>query len=198
MNAVIFDYGVGNLFSLATTVRAAGAQVSFETDPRLVTRGDALILPGVGAFSPAAACLYPARQQMRDALRDGFPCLAICLGMQLLFERSEEGPGAGLGVIAGDVERLAARSVPHMGWNTLDDVYDPLVLESSLGTAYFAHSFCCRPTDESVVAAWTAHQDVRFPSIVRSARTLAVQFHPEKSAHAGRKFIAAFLRDVVA
>ena len=198
MNAVIFDYGVGNLFSLATALRAAGAEVSFETDPRLVTRGDALILPGVGAFSPAAGCLQPARQQMLDALRDGFPCLAICLGMQLLFERSAEGPGVGLGLIAGEVEKLAARSVPHMGWNTLDDVHDPLALGSSLGTAYFAHSFCCRPTDESVVTAWTVHEHVRFPSIVRSARTLAVQFHPEKSARAGRTFIADFLRDVVA
>lgn len=197
MNAVIFDYGVGNLFSLATTVQAAGAEVSFETDPRLVTRGDALILPGVGAYSPAAACLYPARDQIRDALRAGFPCLAICLGMQLLFEHSDEGPGTGLGLIAGDVQKLTTHSVPHMGWNTLDDVHDPLALDSSLGTAYFAHSFYCRPADESVVTAWTMHEDVRFPSIVRSARTLAVQFHPEKSARAGRTFVAAFLREVM-
>lgn len=198
MDAVIFDYGVGNMFSLATAVRAAGASVHVESDPHRATRGDVLILPGVGAFSPAAARLQSARATLRDALRDGFPCLAICLGMQLLFDKSEEGPGAGLGLISGDVERLAARSVPHMGWNTLEDVRERLALGASLGTAYFAHSFVCRPEKSSVVAAWTVHDHIRFPSVVREARTLGVQFHPEKSSRAGRALIAAFLQESAA
>jgi glutamine amidotransferase len=158
---------------------------------------DVLILSGVGAFTGAAGCLAPARTALRRALTDGLPCLAICLGMQLLFDASDEGPGAGLGFFAGRVRRLHAALVPHMGWNTLEDTTDPLITGGALETAYYAHSFACPPADPGVTTAWTVLDGDRFPAIVRRQRTVGVQFHPEKSSAPGVRFIHRFLADVV-
>ena len=103
MRVTLFDYGAGNLYSLARALRRAGAEVTLEGDPEQLLAGDALVLPGVGAFGPAAERLAPGRRMLARALADGFPCLGICLGMQLLFDGSAEGPGAGLGVLGGRV-----------------------------------------------------------------------------------------------
>lgn len=191
----ILDYGVGNLHSLAKALAAAGAAVRIETDPGCALDGDCLILPGVGAFATAASRLSGAIPRIRQRLADGFPCLAICLGMQLLFDRSDEGPGDGLGVIEGRVSKVHATRVPHMGWNTLGDASDPLVERSGLHTAYFANGFACRPADPRTVTAWVTHGDDRFPAIVRVARTVGVQFHPEKSSSAGVGFLREFVRE---
>ena len=185
MNITIFDYGAGNLHSLAKALVIPGATVQVETDPRAAVRTDLLVLPGVGAFAAAATRLAPGRADMRDALREGLPCIGICLGMQLLFDGSEEGPGAGLGVVPGTVERLRARRVPQIGWNALDDVHDPTFNAAPMSVAYYANSFVCRPDDPAAVIAWSTHEDDRFAAAVRAGNTLGVQFHPEKSSAAG-------------
>src|SRR5688572_23825239 len=132
MRVTVFDYGAGNLHSLAKAIGAAGFEVCFETDPATAIRTDVLILPGVGAFGAAAARLASGRAVMRDALDAGLPCLGICLGMQLLFDHSEEGEGAGLGLVRGPVTRIEARRAPHIGWNTIEEADDPLFATAPL------------------------------------------------------------------
>ena len=198
MTVTVFDYGAGNLHSLVKVLSASGQSVVIEPDPARAIDTDLLVLPGVGAFSLAAARMAPARERVRDALRNGLPCLGICLGMQLLFETSDEGAGAGIGLIPGRVTRLNAARVPQIGWNALDDVSDPLFARASLQTAYFANSFVCRPDDASGVIAWSTHDHDRFPAAVRAERTLGVQFHPEKSSVPGVSFVQQFITDVLA
>ena len=194
----LFDYGAGNLHSLAKALEAAGAAVRVEPDPtRAVADTDALILPGVGAFTTAADRLAPGLGEVRDALGRGLPCLGICLGMQLLFDASDEGPGEGLGVIAGRVTRLHARSVPQIGWNAIEPpegAADPLLAASGLDVAYYANSFVCRPAEgDASVIAWSEHEGDRFPAAVRRGRVVGAQFHPEKSSAAGLAFVRAFV-----
>ncbi|HYD53878.1 MAG TPA: imidazole glycerol phosphate synthase subunit HisH [Gemmatimonadaceae bacterium] len=192
----LFDYGAGNLHSLAKALAAPGVEVRVEEDPRAVLDADVLVLPGVGAFTPAAERLAPGRAAMRDALAAGMPAIGICLGMQLLFDDSEEGPGAGLGIIPGRVTRLAARQVPQIGWNAIEEARDPLLDAAPLATAYYANSFVCRPADPSVVVAWSEHEGDRFPAAVRARNVVGVQFHPEKSSAPGLRFLQAFLEGV--
>ncbi len=198
MRITLFDYGAGNLHSLAKALALAapGATVRIESDAWAALGTDVFVLPGVGAFGPAAGRLAGARAAVRDALADGLPCVAICLGMQLLFERSDEGEGAGLGLVPGHVRALRAERVPHMGWNGVEwaDAAEPAHAFAGLELAYFAHSFACAPDDARAVLAWTRHEDDRFPSVVRVANTIGAQFHPEKSSAAG----LAFLRDALA
>ena len=195
MKVTIFDYGAGNLHSLAKAIEEPGTRVSCETDVERAIDTDVLVLPGVGAFGLAAERLRPGRAAMRSALERGLPCLGICLGMQLLFDESEEGPGAGLGLIAGRVERIRARRVPHIGWNVVEEATDPLFAQAPMDIAYYANSFVCRPDDGGAVTAWSHHENDRFAAAVRSGRTVGVQFHPEKSSEAGVRFIREFVRD---
>lgn len=196
MTITVFDYGAGNLHSLVKVLEGAGRSVRLETDLRRALDTRLLVLPGVGAFSAAANRMASAREQARDSLRAGLPCLGICLGMQLLFDASDEGPGAGVGLIPGRVARLAATRVPQIGWNSLDDVSDPLIARVALRTAYYANSFVCRPDDPAIVVAWSTHESDRFPAAVRTGNTLGVQFHPEKSSAPGVAFIRQFIDDV--
>ncbi len=191
MRITLFDYGAGNLHSLQKALELPDATVRIEADPLLALDTDLLVLPGVGAFSAAAERLAPGREAMRDALRGGLPCIGICLGMQLLFDASEEGPGEGLGVIPGMVTRLAAECIPQIGWNALEEVQDELFADHDFDMAYYANSFVCRPEDQSSVTAWTTHEADRFPAAVRQARTVGVQFHPEKSSAPGVAFLRA-------
>lgn len=206
MKVTLFDYGAGNLHSLAKALALAEprADVRIESDPVAALDTGVFVLPGVGAFGPAAARLAPARERVREALAGGLPCVAICLGMQLLFDRSDEGAGEGLGLVPGRVRALEAERVPHMGWNVLEwagvgagGASGPPWPEhgsAPLALAYFAHSFVCAPGDERAVLAWTRHEDDRFPSLVRVANTIGAQFHPEKSSAPG----LAFLREALA
>lgn len=192
----VFDYGAGNLHSLLKTLERDDTQVHVETDAaRAVTDTDLLILPGVGAFTPAAERMASGRESMRQALLAGLPCLGICLGMQLLFDSSDEGPGDGLGVIPGRVTRLSAARVPQIGWNSLESVSEPLLREADLGVAYYANSFVGRPTPDALalVVAWSEHEGDRFPAVVRRGATIGTQFHPEKSSSAGVRFVHAVL-----
>lgn len=193
MRVTLFDYGAGNLHSLAKAIAREGVEVAIEADPRRATDTDLLVLPGVGAFAPAAAALAPGRAQMRAALENGLPCLGICLGMQLLFEASDEGPGEGLGVFRGRVTRLNARRVPHMGWSPIESVGPAERLPE---LAYYAHSFVCRAEEPDVVIGWTTHESDRFATAVRRGQVLGVQFHPEKSSTSGVALISRFLEEV--
>lgn len=189
MRVAMLDYGASNLHSLGKALAKCDLNVDVITNARLALTADLLLLPGVGAFPNAAAQIAHVRTSLRDALLGGLPCLGICLGMQLLFDGSEEGGGAGIGLITGRVRRVQAPIVPHMGWNTLDDVSDDLVRSSELTTGYYAHSFVCQPSATDVVTAWTTAGGSRFPAVVRKANTVGVQFHPEKSSAPGLRFI---------
>jgi glutamine amidotransferase len=196
LRVTVFDYGAGNLHSLVKALELSGARVRVDTDPRQAVRDcDALVLPGVGAFTPAAERLAVGLDTMRAALHDGLPCLGICLGMQLLFDGSDEGPGEGLGVIAGRVTRLTAQRVPQIGWNGLDEVSEPLLQHAALEVAYYANSFVCRPADGGAVhvTAWSEHEGDRFAASVRVGNVIGTQFHPEKSSAPGVAFVKAFL-----
>ena len=200
----VFDYGAGNLHSLAKALERAGARVHVEVDPAAAVRDtDALVLPGVGAFAAACERLAPGRAAVRDALAGGLPALGICLGMQLLFDESDEGPGEGLGLVPGRVTRLRARRVPQIGWNAVEPADaaapDPLLAASALDTAYYANSFVCRPAGaaaERRVTAWSEHEDDRFPAALRAGNTVGVQFHPEKSSAPGLRLVRAFVDEV--
>ncbi len=191
----MIDFGVGNLHSLAKAIERGGAEVRIETDPHLALAADALVLPGVGAFGPAAAAIEGAAPRIRDALRQGFPCLGICLGMQLLFEGSDESPGAGLGVFPGRVHRLAAKRVPHMGWNGVAAERDPLFRGVEHMLAYYANSYVAQPLEAQDIIATTEYEGHAFAAAVRRVRTWGVQFHPEKSSDAGVTLITNFLRE---
>ncbi len=192
----VFDYGAGNLHSLIKTLERDDTLVRVDTDAESAVREcDALILPGVGAFTPAATRLASGGDAMRAALQGGLPCLGICLGMQLLFEASDEGSGVGLGVLSGRVRKLTAARIPQIGWNAVDDVTEPLLTASGLSMAYYANSFVAAPSTASLaqVVAWSEHEGDRFPAAVRAGRTIGTQFHPEKSSAAGVRFVHAFL-----
>ena len=188
----IFDYGAGNLHSLVKAIEGVGRSVSVDTDIRSSLKADILILPGVGAFGAAVAAMRGAQGYVRSALADGKPCLGVCLGMQMLFDASEETPGAdsGIGLIPGQVTRLLTPKVPHMGWNEIEwiDLGNALP-RAQMRAAYFANAYVCEPEDDSPVLAWTTHQNARFASVVRTVNTVGVQFHPEKSSVSGRSFV---------
>ena len=191
----IFDYGAGNLHSLTKALAAPGLDVRIETDPRRAADTDVLVLPGVGAFGQAAERLAPGRSAMRDAMREGLPTIGICLGMQLLFDTSEESGGSGLGVIPGRVTRLRAKRIPQIGWNSIDGADDRIFERAPLSIAYYANSFVCRPDDPTTAIAWSTHEGDRFAAAVRAGNVVGVQFHPEKSSAAGVRLLRAFLED---
>jgi glutamine amidotransferase len=201
----IFDYGAGNLHSLVKAISTDERTISLETDLRVATTADLLVLPGVGAFGAAASAMQDSQSYLAAALVDGLPCLGICLGMQLLFDASEESPGKGIGFIPGNVTRLRTSKVPHMGWNDIDWRETRAVgsqtgnghVAPTLDTAYFANAYICEPEVELPILAWTTHENAKFASVVRSANTVGVQFHPEKSSGAGRAFLNAIIEDLI-
>lgn len=190
MNVALFDYGAGNLHSLAKALEGAGARVSVTADWDEALSLDALVLPGVGAFGSAAAALPPDRPRVRRALAGGLPCLGICLGMQLLFDESEESAGAGIGLLGGRVRRLDTPVVPQMGWNDVATSTDPIFGGVDALVAYYANSYICEPSEPADAIAWSEYQGVRFAAAVRSGRTWGVQFHPEKSSGPGRRLLS--------
>lgn len=198
MRVTILDYGAGNLHSLAKALDDGSSCVRVETDPMAALEGDVLVLPGVGAFGYAASYLAPARDALRVAILGGLPCIGICLGMQLLFDDSDEGAGSGLGVIEGRVTHVRARRVPHIGWAAIEEASDSTFERAPLEVAYYANSFACRPSRADVVRAWSSHEGDRFPAMVREGSAVGVQFHPEKSSSAGVAFLRALIEETAA
>ena len=196
IDVALLDYGAGNLHSLGKALELGGARVTVTADWDRALAADALVLPGVGAFSAAVEALPPERGRVREALERGLPCLGICLGMQLFFDGSDEGEGQGIGFIPGRVRRLDAPVVPHMGWNDVQDRGDPLFGGAAHGMAgYYAHSYQCDPEDPTAVIAWTEYAGTRIAAAVRRGRSWGVQFHPEKSSGPGLRLLANFLEE---
>ena len=198
MNIAVIDYGTGNLHSLVKALELSGAHVWVEADLARALGADAIVLPGVGAFGAAATQLAPAIPALHDAVAGGKPCLGICLGMQLLFESSEEGAGSGLSALNGTIRRLTGRRVPHMGWNDVEMMDDPLFAGLPQLVAYYANSYVAMPADESEVIAWSRYGNARFPAAVRRDNVWGVQFHPEKSGPAGLRVLSNFAEQVQA
>jgi imidazole glycerol-phosphate synthase subunit HisH len=193
---VLFDYGVGNLHSLYKALSRHGDPVNVRQTLGDLDDARALVLPGVGAFGAAARTLSPQADAIRRAIGDGLPCLGICLGMQLLFESSEEGDGPGLGLIAGHVRRLDSERFPQMGWNDVETSEDPLFDGSAGLTAYYANSYVAAPAHEDDVLAWSTYYGDRFPAVVRAGRVIGIQFHPEKSGAAGLRLLDNYLNGI--
>lgn len=195
MKVAIYDYGSGNLHTLAKALGDAGAEVVVETEPERALQANAMVLPGSGAYSTASGRLALFAPSIRASLASGFPCLGINLGMHLLFEQSEEAEGVGIAALRGRVRRLINRRVPQVGWNDVEVSADPLFdgLPSFLG--YFSNSFVADPADDSAILAHSNYERDRFASAVRRDRAWGVQFQPEKSGPAGlrvlRNFVAA-------
>jgi glutamine amidotransferase len=197
--AVIFDYGVGNLLSLKTALEKAGLQASIGTCAKDLAEADAIALPGVGAFTAATSKLEESKATVTDKIKEGTPVLGICLGMQLFFETSEEGPGDGLALFKGKIVQLPSTvKVPHMGWNTLNfvkptDLFND-VAEGSY--VYFVHSLYPKPIDKNIVCTTTEY-GTTFASAVASKNIYGTQFHPEKSGDIGLAILRNFAKKVV-
>jgi glutamine amidotransferase len=184
MKVAVVDHGMGNLRSVARALAAAGADVAVTSDPDEIAAYDGVCVPGQGIFGRCmeAVTRSGTDDTIRAALEGGKPFLGICLGMQILFESSEEGAAQGLGVVHGAVTRLPPTvKVPHIGWNTVAGDY-----------YYFDHSYAPHPTDEDLVEGWCEH-GVRFAATMRRGSMLLCQFHPEKSGRAGIHLLKGWL-----
>lgn len=197
----VIDYGMGNLRSVAKAVEAAGGDVQIVTKPTELDASDGVVLPGVGAL---ADCVSALRETgMSEALRDWItadrPFLGVCLGLQALFDYSEEAETEGLGIFPGKVLRFRLPpelKVPHMGWNTVRFAQPESALIANLeneGEAfYFVHSYYCVPTDPSLVLA-ECDYGVKFTAAIAKGRCFATQFHPEKSQTKGIQIYRNFV-----
>jgi len=196
---VVIDYGMGNLRSVSKALESLDASVTVSSDPRDVERADKLILPGVGAFGAAMDELSKRKlvEPVKVAIGSGKPYLGICLGLQLLFEHSEEGDATGLGVLRGTVKRFPAGTklkIPHIGWNQVQGRGNcPLLKDVPDGSYfYFVHSYYGVPQDRSVVALETEY-GARFASMIWKDQLFATQFHPEKSQVLGLRLLKNFI-----
>ena len=197
----IVDYGVGNLFSLTCSFRAIGAEAKLTSDRAEIEAADKIVLPGVGAFGDAAKKLFSSglAEVVIAEAKKGKPILGICLGMQLLFDKSYEyGCHNGLGLIKGEIRPItdvipAGYKVPHIGWNALtfpkkNELFQYLVEGSYV---YFVHSYYATGCDESVIA--TTEYGGLLTAAVASGNVYGCQFHPEKSGEVGLKILKAFV-----
>ncbi len=196
----IIDYGVGNLFSLSCSLKAVGADVIVTGNKEDIEKADKLILPGVGAFKDAADKLFSSglAEVVIAQVQKGKPLMGICLGMQMLFEKSfEYGEHNGLGLIKGNVVGMQGRlpeelDIPHIGWNALSfKKSSPLFRYINEGDCvYFVHSYFACDCDESVTA--TAEYGAEITACVEKDNIFGCQFHPEKSGDVGLKILKAF------
>lgn len=200
----LVDYGVGNLFSLKSSLAAIGAEAEVTSDPQRLRQADKIILPGVGAFADAAEKLRASGLDtvLREEAENGKPLLGICLGMQLLFEESMEyGLHKGLGLIPGRIAPIetvipAGLKIPHIGWNALQFTGEPHGLFRYIqpgDCVYFVHSYYATDCDESVIA--TAEYGAPLTAAVAKGRVYGCQFHPEKSGRVGLNILRAFCEE---
>lgn len=199
----IVDYGVGNLFSLCSSLRFIGADAAVTSDPAVLRRADKLILPGVGAFGDAADKLRETGLDtlIKEEASAGKEILGICLGMQLLFEKSYEyGEHAGLGLLKGSIVGMEGRlpptlKIPHIGWNGLHFQREHRLLKylKEGDCVYFVHSFYATGCEDSVIA--TAEYGAEITAAVAGGNVMGCQFHPEKSGSVGLNILRAFCED---
>ena len=197
MKVAIIDYGVGNLRSVEKAFAATGCEAIVSGDEDVLRAAERLVLPGVGAFG---ACMKALKRRGFDRLvqeraREGTPLLGVCVGMQLLFDESDEfGATAGLGLLRGRVRRFEGELVvPHVGWNRIHQKREHALFAGVADGAfcYFVHSFYCEPEDDAVVVGETEYGG-RYASVVAERNVCGVQFHPEKSQDVGLKMLKNF------
>ena len=196
----VIDYGVGNLFSLCSSLKRIGADAQVTSDPEVIRKADKLILPGVGAFADAAQKLRDSGmdQVILEEVAKGKEIMGICLGMQMLFEKSYEfGEHTGLGLLKGSVIPMegtipAQLKIPHLGWNALHFCKESKLLRyvKEGECVYFVHSFYVDPSAQSVVA--TAEYGKEVTAAVQLGNVMGCQFHPEKSGDVGLNILRAF------
>ena len=193
----IIDYGVGNLRSVEKAFAATGCNAIVSADEKVLRDAKRLVLPGVGAF---AACMKALKERgfdqlVREKARDGTPLLGVCVGMQLLFDESEEfGSTPGLGLLRGTVRRFSSDLVvPQVGWNRIHQTREHALFDGVADGSfcYFVHSFYCQPEDKTVVAAETEYGR-QYASVVAQRNICGVQFHPEKSQDVGLRMLRNF------
>ena len=193
MRVSIFNYGVGNLYSVQNALKREGAKPQITSDVRKLRAADALLLPGVGSFSEAANRL--PKDEIHDLLKTGKPILGVCLGLQLFFKSSDEGPGKGLALLSGRVKRLPSTvKVPQIGWNVLkvrnrSELVEGVPDESWV---YYVHSYYPDTQDDCIVA--TTDYGLEYPCLIAKNNVYGSQFHPEKSGATGRIILQNFLR----
>ncbi|OGX06253.1 MAG: imidazole glycerol phosphate synthase, glutamine amidotransferase subunit [Omnitrophica WOR_2 bacterium GWA2_47_8] len=194
----IIDYEVGNLRSVQKALEKVGAQTVITQNSADLKKADKVVLPGVGAIKPAMQKLKELKfiDAIKETINSGKPFLGICLGLQLLFEKSSEGGDVkGLGILKGSVERFQNLKVPHMGWNQLNIKNKNCSLlkgVETLSNVYFCHSYYVKPTDPTVTATSTDYGN-DFVSSIATKNIFGVQFHPEKSQAVGLKILKNFV-----
>lgn len=196
----IIDYDAGNIKSVEKALQKLNAEVVITKDAEVILRADKVILPGVGAFGDAMANLrkYGLDKVIHQVVEKGTPFLGICLGLQLLFERSDETPGvAGLGILEGEVLRIPDKDnlkIPHMGWNSLHLQNQGRLFQglSEQSYVYFVHSYYLKAKDETIVKATTDY-GVQIHASVEKKNIFACQFHPEKSSDVGLQILKNFV-----
>jgi len=195
MRISIFNYNVGNLYSLQVALKRECVETQLIRDIRKAKTADALLLPGVGSFQEVARVL--PNDEIRDMVREGKPLFGICLGLQLFFDHSDEGPGKGLSLFPGRVKRLPSDvKVPQIGWNTVNIRKRNEYVEQLPNEAwvYYVHSYY-PPTQGDWVTATTEY-GLEYATIVAEKNILGTQFHPEKSGTAGRIILRNFLQSI--
>ena len=200
----VIDYDMGNLHSACKGLEKAGATPKITDSAREIERADAVVLPGVGAFDPAVQHIRSRHLEkpIQEAIARGKPFLGICLGLQILFDSSEEGTEPGLGIISGKVRRFHSEpglTIPHMGWNQLEltQPQNPLWQQLTIDPyVYFVHSYYVDPDDLNVRAAMVTHGSQRVTAAIARDNLVAVQFHPEKSSSDGLQILANFVSQV--
>lgn len=198
----VIDYDMGNLHSVCKGLQNAGATTVVTDRAAALEAADAVVLPGVGAFDPAMQQLRSRdlEQPIKAAIASGKPFLGICLGLQILFDSSEEGAESGLGIIPGSVKRFQSApglTIPHMGWNQLTPTQPSCPLWQGLPAdpwLYFVHSYYAAPSQAAVCAATTTHGSQTVTVAIARDNVMAVQFHPEKSSTAGLQILANFVQ----
>jgi glutamine amidotransferase len=188
----LLDYGVGNIHSIKKCFERAGASVSVETEPAKILGAKALVLPGVGAFGKVAQQIAPFRDELRAKLEAGLAAFAVCIGMQILYESSDEGEGAGIGLFPGRVRRLRHQRLPHIGWNAVrHNGVGPFEGVPRDAFFYYVHSFA--PSECSGPCVATTDYGGTFAAASVGKNVWAVQFHPEKSSDVGYRVVQNFV-----